>query len=260
MARVAATVVALIIGCSAGASAQSVGDQFRALNESAVKMAAEAVKKVDETREAEARAATLQHQADAVAEKALAQTSQQAKAIVESAQKKADEAKAVAAKVALVPEPQRQALLAKLTEFTTASKASARKYATAALAIVIAGMALSVVTALAGFAGWNRAAGVLSIVVAGVIAIPKAIPVNERASYYRILGASSGSVLLDTELKLNMSVDEYAEAVRQLKVLLEYEGTKYPAGGDIGEITRGLLNDLKSSAPVAKTAMRTSES
>src|SRR5205085_8660123 len=96
----------------------------------------------------------------------------------------------------------------------------------------------------------TRTAGVLSLVVGALVSVPKLIPVSERAEYYRVLSVQSLNLLVESQLQIDTTVDQYNDTVRRLQILFEYEADKYPSNGNTAQVTQDLIRDLQA----AKTA------
>jgi len=116
-----------------------------------------------------------------------------------------------------------------------------------AVAFIVAGIVLALVTSICSFFGLMKTAGVLSLVVGALVSIPKVIPVNERAEYYRVLSSQSYNLLLESRLQIDTTVDQYNDSVRRLQILFTYETEKYPASGNTAQVTQELIRDLQAA-------------
>jgi hypothetical protein len=117
-----------------------------------------------------------------------------------------------------------------------------------ATTLVLAGLILAALSALAGFLKKSIAAGILSIVVTTVVGIPKVFPITQRAEYYRALFGQSSSLLLQAQLRLNPTLADYNEFAHDIQLLAEYEMNKFPAGGDVAQNTQDLIKDIAASS------------
>jgi hypothetical protein len=116
-----------------------------------------------------------------------------------------------------------------------------------ATTLVLAGIILAALSALAGFLKKSIAAGILSIVVTTVVGIPKLIPITQRAEYYRALFVQSSSLLLQAQLRLNPTLADYNEFAHDIQLLAEYETNKFPSGGDVAQNTQDLIKEIAAS-------------
>jgi hypothetical protein len=116
-----------------------------------------------------------------------------------------------------------------------------------ATTLVLAGLILAALSALAGFLKKSIAAGILSIVVTTVVGIPKVFPITQRAEYRALFGQSS-SLLLQAQLRLNPTLADYNEFAHDIQLLAEYEMNKFPAGGDVAQNTQDLIKDIAASS------------
>ena len=117
-----------------------------------------------------------------------------------------------------------------------------------ATTLVLAGLILAALSALAGFLKKSIAAGILSIVVTTVVGIPKVFPITQRAEYYRALFVQSSSLLLQAQLRLNPTLADYNEFAHDIQVLAEYETNKFPSGGDVAQNTQDLIKEIAASS------------
>ncbi|HET9166841.1 MAG TPA: hypothetical protein VFP11_12660, partial [Candidatus Angelobacter sp.] len=113
--------------------------------------------------------------------------------------------------------------------------------------LVLAGLILAALSALAGFLKKSIAAGILSIVVTTVVGIPKLFPITQRAEYYRALFVQSSSLLLQAQLRLNPTLADYNEFAHDTQLLAEYETNKFPGGGDVAQNTQDLMKEIAAS-------------
>lgn len=119
-----------------------------------------------------------------------------------------------------------------------------------AATLVVAGILLAMLSALAGFMRKSIAAGILSILVTTVVGIPRIFPISQRAEYYRALFVQSSSLLMQAQLRLNPTLADYNEFVHDIEVLAEYETNKFPSGGDVAQNTQDLIKEIAAaSAP-----------
>ena len=81
------------------------------------------------------------------------------------------------------------------------------------------------------------------VVVTG--AIPKIYPVHERAVYYRTLTNQSYSLLAGLNIPYQLTLAEYDDGGRRLKVLEDYRATKYPDTSDVDSTTEDLVQRLE---------------
>jgi hypothetical protein len=126
-------------------------------------------------------------------------------------------------------------------------ESSMNHYTALATGLVLAGIVLAVMAALAGFLRKSLVAGILSIVVSAVVGVPKAFPITQRAEYYRALFGQSSTLFVQSQLRLNPTEADYNEFVRNIQVLSEYETNKFPSGGDVAENTVNLIKDIAAS-------------
>jgi len=117
-----------------------------------------------------------------------------------------------------------------------------------ATTLVLAGLILAALSALAGFLKKSIAAGILSIVVTTVVGIPKLVPINQRAEYYRALFVQSSNLLLQAQLRLNPTLADYNEFAHDIQLLAEYETDKFPLGGDVAQNTQDLIKEIAASS------------
>ena len=192
---------------------------------------------------------------ESVQQKAVEQAPAATKAALDAAQERVDAAQQEVKKAAIVESGQLKLLENELERFNGRMRGSASVYATLTVVMVLAGLLFSLAAAIASFLSWPKTAGVLSLIVAAIIGAPKALPFAERAAFYRILEAQSGSALTECRLRLSTTVDDYALSVHQLTVLNVYAGEKYPAGADIAGATSALMNDLKVAARDSKASL-----
>lgn len=198
-----------------------------------------------------------------------AETAQQLKIAASNSNTPADQAKAAAAQQQVV-EAQKNAEVAdkKAKEVQSAAIApqdwnkiqtalqtksgdyeSKMKSNTAlATTLVLAGIILAALSALAGFLRKSIAAGILSIVVTTVVGIPKLVPITQRAEYYRALFVQSSNLLLQAQLRLNPTLSDYNEFAHDIQVLAEYETNKFPSGGDVAQNTQDLIKEIEASS------------
>jgi hypothetical protein len=134
-----------------------------------------------------------------------------------------------------------------LREFKDRFAKSMNQYSTLATSLVLTGIVLGLVSAVAGLGKKSIVAGVVSILVTGVISVPKVFPINERAAYYRALFNQSSALLLQTQLRLNPTVADYNDFVKKISLLSDYETTKFPAGGDVATNTEIMIKEIETS-------------
>jgi hypothetical protein len=184
---------------------------------------------------------------DAAAQKAAAD----AQKSLEEAQKQAqDAAQKVAAtpdQKAAAPDARVKALQEQLKAFHDHNDARRRFNSNLALAFILSGIALAFVTSVCSFLSLTKTAGVISLLAGALVSVPKVIPVNERADYYRVLSVQSYNLLLESELQVPPTVDQYNDTVRRLKLLHEYEAEKFPSSSNVAETTRDLVQDLEAA-------------
>jgi hypothetical protein len=125
---------------------------------------------------------------------------------------------------------------------------SMKHYSALATSLVLAGILLALVAALAGFLRKSIAAGIVSIIVSGVVGVPKVLPISQRAEYYRVLFGQSSSLLVQSQLRLNPTQDDYNEFVRNINVLSDFETNKFPSGGDVAQNTESLIKEIATTA------------
>jgi uncharacterized membrane-anchored protein len=124
---------------------------------------------------------------------------------------------------------------------------SMKRYSALAASLVLAGILLALVAAISGFLRKSIAAGILSIVVSGVVGVPKVFPISQRAEYYRALFGQSSNLLVQSQLRLNPTESDYNEFVRGINTLSDFETNKFPSSGDVAQSTESLIKDIAAS-------------
>ena len=135
-----------------------------------------------------------------------------------------------------------------LQTFKDRFETSMKHYSALATTLVVAGIFLALVSALAGFLRKSLVAGIISILVSGVVGVPKVLPIIERAEYFRVLFGQSSSLLVQSQLRLHPTTADYNEFVKNINLLTDYETNKFPAGGDVAANTQSLIKDIAASA------------
>lgn len=174
---------------------------------------------------------------------------QNAQQQVAAAQEKAAAAQATAKQLQSDPVTEQQwgQLRIVLQEARDRFARSMNEYSSLATGLVLAGIVLGVISAIAGLGKKAMLAGVVSILVTGVIGVPKVFPINERASYYRALFNQSSALLLQAQLRLNPTVADYNDFVKKIGVLSDYETNKFPAGGDVATNTENMIKEIETA-------------
>lgn len=150
-----------------------------------------------------------------------------------------------AKQIEVVSEPQRQELIAKIKQFADETKKSQSSFYGLALTLVILGVLLALCASVLGFVKMARAAGVVSLVVAAVVAFPKAYPIPALADFYSSLATQALALETDCELKSPMTVDEYKASAAQLKTLILYEAQNKPGFGEASAATDTLAKQMQ---------------
>jgi len=174
---------------------------------------------------------------------------------LEDAQKQAEQA---AQKVAAspdqktpAPDAQVKVLQDQLKVFRDHNEAQRSFNNKLALMFIVSGIVLAFVTSACSFLKFTKVAGILSILAGSLVSVPKVVPVNERAEYYRVLSVQSYNLLLESQLEINPTLDEYNDTVRRLKILLDYEADKYPSSANVAQTTQDLVQDLQAAKTTA---------
>jgi len=107
---------------------------------------------------------------------------------------------------------------------------SMKHYSALATSLFLAGVLLALVAAISGFLRKSIAAGILSIIVSGVVGVPKVLPISQRADYYRALFGQCSSLLVQSQLRLSPTESDYNEFVRGINTLSDFETNKFPSG------------------------------
>jgi hypothetical protein len=81
-----------------------------------------------------------------------------------------------------------------------------------------------------------------------VVGVPKVIPINQRAEYYRALFGQSSTLLIQSQLRLHPTTADYNEFVNDINVLSDYETNKFPSGGDVAANTESLIKDIAAAS------------
>lgn len=166
-----------------------------------------------------------------------------AQSVAEDAQKKASSAQS---------QPVAQSDWAHVQQVLTSEKdrfeSSMNYYSGLATALVLLGIGLGLVAAIAGFMRKAMIAGLVSIVVSCVVGIPKVFPISQRAEYYRVLFGQSSNMLIQSQLLLGPTVADYNQLVTNIRTLSEYETSKFPSAGDVASTTEDLIKDMATSA------------
>jgi uncharacterized membrane protein YdbT with pleckstrin-like domain len=202
----------------------------------------------DETA-ARAQVKQAEQQLDAAQREAVEKASQNARAAAEAAAKQLSEAKAAAAQAATVPTDQIKKLVDRITDFHSMTSSGSQRYDLAVTFVALGGIILSLVGALFSYFSWTKAAGFISIFVTAILTVPKVLPIEHRAKYFRILSTQSENLLLDATLSSAQAPSDYESRLKQLQILNNYYSEKYPNTTDIAETTTSLLKDLKASFP-----------
>jgi hypothetical protein len=121
-------------------------------------------------------------------------------------------------------------------------------YGVLATTLLLAGIVLAAASAIAGFMRKSIAAGIVSIIVTCVVGVPKVIPINQRAEYYRALFGQSSTLLIQSQLRLHPTTADYNEFVNDINVLSDYETNKFPSGGDVAANTESLIKDIAAAS------------
>jgi hypothetical protein len=126
-------------------------------------------------------------------------------------------------------------------------KAEGDKYQSYAVSLILLSVLVALAASIAGFMRKPVAAGVLSLVVVASTGVAKAIPVNDRASYYQALYGQALSLQVDTSLAAELTLVEFNSRVDQLKTILLY-ASKLPGTGDVTAVTDELIKTTRTQA------------
>jgi hypothetical protein len=127
-------------------------------------------------------------------------------------------------------------------------ESSMNHYGVLATTLLLAGIVLAAASAIAGFMRKSIAAGIVSIIVTCVVGVPKVIPINQRAEYYRALFGQSSTLLVRSQLRLHPTITDYNEFVDDINVLSDYETNKFPSGGNVAANTESLIKDIAATS------------
>ena len=169
---------------------------------------------------------------------------------VASAQNAADDAqkKASAVQSQPVTDQNWKQIQSVLQTYKNRYENSMNHYGVLATTLLLAGILLAAASAMAGFMRKSIAAGIVSIIVTCVVGVPKVIPINQRAEYYRALFGQSSSLLVQSQLRLHPTTADYNEFVNDINVLSDYETNKFPSGGDVAANTESLIKDIAAAS------------
>jgi hypothetical protein len=121
------------------------------------------------------------------------------------------------------------------------------QYDSYATGFAVMAILLAMSSALAGFMRRPILAGAFSIIVVATTGIPKALPINDRAVFYRELYGQVAGLQVDTALKQDLSVAEFNSRVGQFTTILLY-GSKLPGIGETAGVTDELIKDIQTKA------------
>jgi hypothetical protein len=169
---------------------------------------------------------------------------------VASAQNAADDAqkKASAVQSQPVTDQNWKQIQSVLQTYKNRYENSMNHYGVLATTLLLAGILLAAASAIAGFMRKSIAAGIVSIIVTCVVGVPRVIPINQRAEYYRALFGQSSSLLVQSQLRLHPTTTDYNEFVSDINVLSDYETNKFPSGGDVAANTESLIKDIAAAS------------
>lgn len=144
---------------------------------------------------------------------------------VASAQNAADDAQKKASSVQSQPVTNQdwKQIQSVLQTYKNRYESSMNHYGVLATTLLLAGILLAAASAIAGFMRKSIAAGIVSIIVTCVVGVPRVIPINQRAEYYRALFGQSSSLLVQSQLRLHPTAADYNEFVNDINVLSDYE-------------------------------------
>jgi hypothetical protein len=169
---------------------------------------------------------------------------------VASAQNAADDAQKKASSVQSQPVTDQdwKQIQNVLQTYKNRYESSMNHYGALATTLLLAGILLAAASAIAGFMRKSIAAGIVSIIVTCVVGVPKVIPINQRADYYRALFGQSSALLVRAQLRLHPTTIDYNEFVDDINVLSDYETNKFPSGGDVAANTESLIKDIAAAS------------
>jgi hypothetical protein len=169
---------------------------------------------------------------------------------VASAQNAADDAQKKASSVQSQPVTDQdwKQIQSVLQTYKNRYESSMNHYGALATTLLLAGILLAAASAIAGFMRKSIAAGIVSIIVTCVVGVPKVIPINQRADYYRALFGQTSALLVRSQLRLHPTTTDYNEFVDDINVLSDYETNKFPPGGDVAANTESLIKDIAASS------------
>jgi hypothetical protein len=146
----------------------------------------------------------------------------------------------------MVPQKDRDTLVATVAEFDGATAHVSRIYENILFGVTLGSIAIGLCASIAGFCKLSTLAGILSIFAAGILGIGSALPIAQNAHFYRLLAAQSQALHYDAELHQQMTVSEYDGFRNGLKTLVLFEGQKFPSRSGTQEATQTLIGQLQA--------------
>jgi hypothetical protein len=140
---------------------------------------------------------------------------------------------------------QKAKLEAQLRELATGFRHLGTVWDGYATAVSLAVIVLALAGAIFGFLKKPVLAGVLSLVVTGVSGVAKAMPLEARASFYRTLYGQAYAIQLQTQLKPEVTVDEYNRTVDKIAELVQ-KSANVPSQDDPAATTETLIKALQA--------------
>jgi hypothetical protein len=138
-------------------------------------------------------------------------------------------------------------LLAEIDRTYELNRSLAHRYDLVLTVVAGGGIVLSLLAGISNFMSWPKVAGILSLIVAAVVAAPKALPFEANRTLYRTLSAESYGLMVETRYSIDRSPATYKEHVRRLGTLQRYAESP-PDAPDLDTVIRSLQTDLKSQS------------
>lgn len=147
--------------------------------------------------------------------------------------------------VKVVDPAQKTKLETEISSFVDRTTRGRDRYTFLATTTVIIAAVLALVGGILSFLSFNKPAGIVSLVVAAVVAAPSIYPLAPLASFYRVLAAQGSALKLDCELRDQMTVQDFDSARQQLLLLILNEGQNRPQIGNAKDISEDLSKQLQ---------------
>jgi len=146
--------------------------------------------------------------------------------------------------VELATESDRAALCGRVTAFADHADSDAHFYSQLAFAAIAVSTVLALFGSIASFLSKNKAAGIISLVVASIVGMSNAYPLAQVADFNRHLAGEARALRVDCELTKPFTVNAYASDVNQFRLLYVYEEKK-PSFGSPRIATDELAKELQ---------------